>query len=411
MKSIKVISLYSGAGLMDCGFIHQGYEILWGCEIDPSYVEAYNYALKNHVENLKKINLLDKSYNICTIPESGVDITKITAREIINHSQKEFWGIIGGPPCQDYSIGGNNKGVTGERGRLINDYFQKVRELKPYFFVFENVDGLYRTKKHKKVFIELVNDFNRTTNYTVWYNVLNALDYGIPQDRHRVFVIGFRNDIIDELSKRGLNVPTNEDLSNYLQLNTPDSRDNLVFRWPQKLFQSEDPRSFNWPEKWSFRDKTKMNLTITEVFNDNKIPEVAKRLCVYSNFKGLTQEIPNQLEHFRPISRKFNEIWEGDTGRRSFKRLHRFRYSPAVAYGNNEVHLHPVEPRRLTVREALRLQTAPDSYILPSDMALTNKFKAIGNGVPVELSSLIAAEVKRTLELYLDVQIPGVQAV
>jgi DNA (cytosine-5)-methyltransferase 1 len=416
MKYIQAISLYSGAGLMDCGFINRGFEIVWGCEIEQSYVKAYNYALQKHVKHLKKNNILDKNYKLHTIPEDGVDITEVKSGTIIKHLGNDFFGIIGGPPCQDYSNGGKNKGVEGERGRLIHNYFEKVKDLEPDFFLFENVEGLIRTKKHKKAFEKLVNDFE-TIGYTVRYNILSALDYGIPQDRHRVFIAGFKNEIMRVLSRQGYIILENEELcSNNLFNVNSNLRNNLGFRWPEKKFLNQDPKTFiKWPAEWPFNDQSEITPLDSEV-NDDKIleslgiPREAKELCVFNAFKGLTRETPNQIEHFVPKSLKFKQIREGDTDSRSFKRLHRFRYSPAVAYGNNEVHLHPVEPRRLTVREALRLQTAPDSFVLAGDMTLTDKFKVIGNGVPVKLAELIATEVKRTIMLYQGVQFSEVQA-
>lgn len=88
------------------------------------------------------------------------------------------------------------------------------------------------------------------------------------------------------------------------------------------------------------------------------------------------------------------DIDEGDDSKKSYKRLHRWRYSPTVAYGNNEVHLHPYKVRRLSAAEALALQTLPKEFALPDDMTLTNKFKTIGNGVPYLLSSGIAKTIR-----------------
>ena len=88
------------------------------------------------------------------------------------------------------------------------------------------------------------------------------------------------------------------------------------------------------------------------------------------------------------------DIDEGDDSKKSYKRLHRWRYSPTVAYGNNEVHLHPYKVRRLSAAEALALQTLPKELALPDDMTLTNKFKTIGNGVPYLLSSGIAKTIR-----------------
>ena len=86
-------------------------------------------------------------------------------------------------------------------------------------------------------------------------------------------------------------------------------------------------------------------------------------------------------------------VAEGDDSKKSYKRLHRWRYSPTVAYGNNEVHLHPYKARRLTVAEALALQSLPKNFSLPPKMSLTDKFKTIGNGVPFMLSSGIAKTI------------------
>ncbi|CSD78195.1 DNA (cytosine-5-)-methyltransferase [Vibrio cholerae] len=90
----------------------------------------------------------------------------------------------------------------------------------------------------------------------------------------------------------------------------------------------------------------------------------------------------NAKHHFRPYSDKFKTIQEGDDKKKSFKRLHRYRFSPTAAYGNNEVHLHPYKPRRLSAAEALAIQSLPKEFHLPPTMTLSDMFKTIGNGVP-----------------------------
>jgi DNA (cytosine-5)-methyltransferase 1 len=113
--------------------------------------------------------------------------------------------------------------------------------------------------------------------------------------------------------------------------------------------------------------------------------------------QDVLSKLPNGNEGFNPWSEKFKLIDEGDDSRKSFKRLHRYRYSPTAAYGNNEVHLHPTQPRRITVREALRIQTVPDEYALPPEMPLSFKFKLIGNGVPVQLAATVGHSLKQFL--------------
>jgi DNA (cytosine-5)-methyltransferase 1 len=108
--------------------------------------------------------------------------------------------------------------------------------------------------------------------------------------------------------------------------------------------------------------------------------------------KNDVENHPNAKDFFTPKAgkAKMEVIDEGDDSKKSYKRLHRWRYSPTVAYGNNEVHLHPYKTRRLSAAEALSLQTLPKEFVLPPEMTLTDKFKTIGNGVPFILSSGIA---------------------
>ena len=124
-------------------------------------------------------------------------------------------------------------------------------------------------------------------------------------------------------------------------------------------------------------------------------------LCVENCLVPYREEkkIPNSKEYFKLYSTKdqLDAIKEGETNRPSFKRLHRFKYSPTACYGNNEVHLHPYRHRRLSVRETLRIQGVPDTYVVPADLPLSKKFKMIGNGVPVPLAEAVANSIKSFL--------------
>ena len=102
----------------------------------------------------------------------------------------------------------------------------------------------------------------------------------------------------------------------------------------------------------------------------------------------------NEFFNLYKTVKVLDAINEGEINRPSFKRLHRFKYSPTACYGNNEVHLHPYRHRRLSVRETLRIQGVPDTYVLPTDLPLSKKFKMIGNGVPVPLAKAVAVALK-----------------
>lgn len=375
----EILSLFSGGGFLDLGFINQGFQVKEAVEIEPYFIEAYNYGLSKYFEKSSNYYVQNKIVSHKFI-FSSIDASCNKEQRRLKKEHFDISGIIGGPPCQDYSVGGKNGGIEGERGRLINSYFKIVKSIKPAFLFFENVEGLYKTKKHRKSFDEFVSDIEKA-GYYVWHDLLNVLEYGYPQDRPRIALVAFKKSIIKTLIKAGYQL---EKDNAQLKFNHHEKQ---VFRWPQPKYKN--PKKLDFPKKWNFGNKI-----LSYQLNNHS------ELCASYVWADLTNEHANQNEYFNPKSHRFREVQEGDTDRKSFKRLHRFRYSPTVAYGNNEVHLHPTEARRLTVRESLRLQTVPDEYELPDGMPLTPKFKLISNGVPTAIAELIAGEIRRTLINY-----------
>lgn len=381
-NNTHILSLFSGGGFLDLGFMNQGFQVEGACEIVPEFISSYNHGVKSYIDKSKRSEIVSNKI----IHKEIEDIVDISLKSHQQHIHKLYKntteGIIGGPPCQDYSVGGKNAGVEGNRGKLIFSYLEIIKLNKPNFIFFENVSGLFNTKNHQTAFFDLVKELENS-GYSVWFKILNSLDYGIPQDRSRLMLVGFKNTIVKRLLKSG-----------YKIINDKGDFNELAFKWPEKQFIN--PKSLKWPKIWTFGQDIRHN----EV---NEIPDKYEKLFVVNAFKNLSENSPNQQEFFVPYSNKFSEIHEGDTNRKSFKRLHRYKYSPTVAYGNNEVHLHPTEPRRLSVREALRLQTVPDSYILPDEVSLTHKFKLISNGVPTKMAGLVAKEIKRTMDNYYSI--------
>lgn len=351
--SYSLVSLFSGAGFLDFGFTENDFKVIWGAELIPYFAESNNY---NH----------QLRYGLTNNPIQTVDITTVDPADIPRTT-----GIIGGPPCQDYSIANSKSpGVSGERGKLVWDFMDKISHLSPEFFIFENVAALYRTKKHRKEALEpLIYQFNEL-GYEVYFKVLNTLDYGIPQDRSRVFIVGFKKHIIQTLNDSGLD----------------------AFQWPTQIYENPK-KDFEWPttNEAAFLDEC-------EYIKQMNVPY---ELTIHSVI-GNESEISKLRNHvyFTPYSERFQTVAEGDVKRKSFKRLHRFRYSPTVAYGNNEVHLHPTLPRRLSVREALRLQSVPDWYTFKDTTPLDKMFKMVSNGVAFKLSELLAIQVKSVLDNY-----------
>jgi len=359
--NIPVLSFFTGAGFLDIGFMQAGFQIVWSNEFNPYFVKGFEYGITSMT------GIHHKIINTSSIISVGPNQI---AREAFHNTQiPQTFGIIGGPPCPDFSVGGKNMGRAGEYGPLSKVYADKIIDLMPAFFVFENVKGLFKTARHREFFNSIRNQFEE--HYLTDVRVLNSLDFGVPQDRERVFMVGINKKWL----KKKLGVRT-------------IPKDYCWFRWPEDDRYSDAKKRFIWPLETPFG------------YAPEKPGDIPEELMVGPLICNLAEiaSLPNGIEGLRPVSGKYHFINEGDVSRKSFKRLHRWRYSPTVAYGNNEVHLHPTQPRRLTVREALRIQSVPDTYVLPPDMTLTHKFKTISNGVPVKLAYALATSIRNMIE-------------
>jgi DNA (cytosine-5)-methyltransferase 1 len=354
---IPILSYFTGAGFLDLGFDMEGFNIIWTNEKSEVIAKVYHSGMSSLLGLNKVITSIEDLQNI--------DLLNLK-RDVSDLISDNIWGIIGGPPCPDFSNGGKNKGKDGEVGKLSKLYTEHICKLKPDFFVFENVKGLVKTAKHRIYFDELIEEFKQN-GYAIDFKLVNALNFGIPQDRERVILIGFKTDIYSKI------------------FSIEYSGETGWFPWPIEIYENAKIK-YNW----------------NEVGNNDIIPQNIPIELTVGNYILNQEELStlnNSQEYFKPRSLKISETKEGDTSRKSFKRLHRWKYSPTVAYGNNEVHLHPTLNRRLSVREALRLQSVPDEYCIDEKISLSTKFKAIGNGVPVKLSIAIAKSIKDFLNL------------
>ena len=378
-NKIPLLSFFTGAGFLDIGFLQNDFDIIWHNEYHPAFVEAFETGLTSLGYN--------RHSNRIQNTESIVDIgpNQIAKEAFANAQRPEIFGIIGGPPCPDFSIGGKNKGHHGDNGRLSEVYTNRIIELSPTFFLFENVPGLLKTEKHRLFLSKLLKKLQG--RFTLDLSILNSLDFGVPQDRERIFLIGFDKRW---LRKRYQSVKYKQidEMSSYIC--------NIDKNWSRNFLDTL-PHWFTWPENPKFRNaKNRFPWPNSPVPANQKPskPDCPAELMVGTYICDDTRfSLPNSSEGFNPKSNKFHSTLEGDVSKKSFKRLHRYKYSPTAAYGNNEVHLHPTLPRRITVREALMIQSVPNQYILPSSLSLTDKFKTIGNGVPVKLANSIAESV------------------
>lgn len=365
---LHIFSFFSGCGFLDLGFEKSGYEVDLVNEFSPSFLSAYKYSRLNLGLNKPKFGYS----NIDVAEYLGESSDELKNYIKTTRDQHDFVGFIGGPPCPDFSVAGKQRGREGDNGKLSLTYVKLIIAQKPDFFLFENVKGLWKTAKHRAFYEELKRKLSHA-GYIMTERLCNSLEFGAPQDRDRILLFGILN----------------EDLSGKVDLKND-------FPWTRHIIANlDDIKKMSWPSRDVFIENGVLPCP------DN-IP--AEFTVQYWFDKNDVEHHPNGNDHF--ISRqglpKMQTVEEGDVSRKSYKRLHRWRYSPTVAYGNNEVHLHPYKPRRLTAAEALALQTLPKDFILPREMTLSDKFKTIGNGVPFVMSKAIATTISEYLNSLME---------
>lgn len=366
-----IFSFFAGSGFLDLGFETSGFNIVYVNEIFSSFMAAYRYSRQVLNLPLPEYGYYDK--------EAG-DVTQLLEalqtqhlRELVQDCRKSnnIVGFIGGPPCPDFSIGGKNRGRLGDNGKLSASYVELICRNLPDFFLFENVKGLWRTTKHR-LFFESLKQQLLEAGYILTERLINAIEYGVPQDRERIILIGFRNSLIKDIG---------------IKLGSEKLLPQGSFPWDNHILYPQK-KVFAYPWRKS------------EPFQENSImpcPDgIPQELTVEYWFrKNNVLKHPNAENCFQPRAgiTRFAAIDEGDDSKKSFKRLHRWRYSPTACYGNNEVHLHPYKIRRISVAEALAIQSLPANFVLPENMSLTNMFKTIGNGVPYLASKALAKTI------------------
>lgn len=358
MSKYRIFSFFSGSGFLDLGFEKSGFTIDLVNEYSASFINAYKFARKN-------MNISSPKYGY-----SNIDVNLYLnekSEELRNNmadARKDggIVGFIGGPPCPDFSVAGKQKGGDGDNGKLSQSYVDLIINQLPDFFLFENVKGLWKTAKHREYYEKLKSQLINA-GYILTDRLTNALEFGAPQDRDRILLFGVKPNMLRNV----------DDINN--------------FQWDKYVkYEMSEIKNINWPGCEEFG-----------VDSDRKCPDgIPRELTVDYWFKhNDVCNHPNSSDHFIPRQGlpKMLAIPEGDDSKKSYKRLHRWRYSPTVCYGNNEVHLHPYKARRLSVAEALALQSLPKEFALPNDMSLTDKFKTVGNGVPFLLAKGIAATI------------------
>lgn len=321
---MNVVTLFSGCGGLDLSFHQLGFNMLWANDFDRKACETYALNIGNHVvcEDITKID-------ISTIPDADL--------------------ILGGFPCQDFSIIWKREGIETERGNLYKNFVNIVSDKNPKMFIAENVKGLLTANKGKAI-KTIIDDFSHTGEfgYAVEPHLVNFAEYGAPQLRERVLLIGVRNDI-----KKTFKMP-------------PKTHTKNSYVSSGEALKGVDKIPFN-NEHQNIQPRTIEKLKL--------IPE-----------GGNFSDIPKESEHY--VKGMISHV---------YRRLHRDKPSTTIiaAGGGGTWGYHYEEPRPLTNRERARLFGYPDDFKFIG--TITEVRRQIGNSVPPSGMFTIAKEIKAFL--------------
>ena len=382
-----VVSLFSGCGGLDLGFINAGYEILWANDFFPEAVETYKKNIGDHI-TLK-------------------DISKIKSSEIPDN----FDILLGGFPCQGFSVANTKRSMQDERNFLYKEMLRIVKDKRPKFFLAENVKGLL-SMHDGKVIEMILNDFKKI-GYSVDYKLLNSADYGVPQQRERVIIIGNRIGVKNNFPHKthsGNHVTVKDVVSDLENVRTRD----LPFSLKGKNIYNHIARTNVHDKFWGRKYKVNQHdiCDYLKYWRDKKGISTKKidEYFGYAHTAGHwfrkdnnSGSIPKpedwwQLKKILGFDDKYDkQVTELELKEIKFEQSLRInnwdRPSDTITATGPEI--HPNRKRRMSVRECARIQTFPDDFIFYG--SLGNMYKQIGNAVPVLLGEKLARVIKKSL--------------
>lgn len=394
-KEYNFIDLFAGCGGLSEGFYKQGFKALTHVEIDHFACETLKTRMNYYGYN-------DAENSVLEIDITSKDIIAKISKVVCN---KNVDLIIGGPPCQSFSTLGRAKDgegmVNDPRNYLFESYIKVLDKFKPKVFVFENVTGLLTAKINGELIVtKILKELGK--NYKLISNpnsmVLNSADYGVPQIRKRVIIIGVRKDldITPEQIYNGIkktHVDRSEKGKSNLQsyVTVKDAISELP-----KLKQGEGEKSitFKPTDKNDFlkhiRPNSKYEL-MDHVSRTHNELDVKRYVAMSKNKWDFSELLEKSPELSHPKARVFNNSYVVQHWDMPSKTIIAHLYKD----GNQFIHPDYKQGRTLTPREAARLQSFPDDFVFEGSK--TQQFKQIGNAVPPLFAEAIAKSIKQIL--------------
>jgi DNA (cytosine-5)-methyltransferase 1 len=378
--SKKVIDLFCGPGGLSLGFENAGFEIAYANDIDESSIKTFR---SNH-PNIPKENIF-----------LG-DIEDFTKKKKEDFKKESFSVVVGGPPCQGFSMANRQRLINDPRNKLYKKFVEVVKLSQPSFTVMENVKGMVPFAP------QIVEDF-KSIGYIASYKLLNAKDFGVPQNRERLIFIGIKkdlfsnpNDIISDIftnieSKKSKTfTPLKDAFWGLRKLSARKEKGNTDIESEKSGFTKDSVFSKTKPNKYILR------------INDGKLPKnIYNHKARYNNSRDLEifRLLPpgeksdhKSIEHIMPYKNR-SHIFKD-----KYFKLHPDKPSKTITSHMKfdcNMYIHPFEARGITPREAARIQSFPDSYVFEG--SYSRWYSQVGNAVPPLLGEIIADSIMQKL--------------
>ena len=369
---MKVIDLFAGCGGLSLGFEMAGFEIPLAIEKDEWASETYK---KNHI-------------NTHVITGDIVEI--INLNNILDQKDLPIDGIIGGPPCQGFSLSGN-RDKNDPRNSLFMEFVRFVKFYKPKFFIMENVTGIIsmKTKDNQNVKDLILKEYSNA-GYNVKICKLNAAEYGVPQSRLRIVFIGIRKDIIFDENEIGPKpflfydeqITVEQAIMDLPQINSGEGLERLEYNIePQNAYQ-----------KWA-------RLNSSAVYNHIAMRHTKRLIERFKNI-GFGQSVADVSEQHQQRKRGDASKISGKVYSQNNMRPFPNKPCPTIPASFQSNFIHPFLNRNFTAREGARLQSFPDTYIFYGKRTTMSweknlsQYQQIGNAVPPLLAKAIAENIR-----------------
>lgn len=281
MSGRKVVfSFFSGSGFLDLGFEKNGFDVDLVNEFQPEFLRAYKFSRQKMGLRTPRFGY----FNIDINEFLGSRKKELNEYVEIVRSEGDLLGFIGGPPCPDFSIAGKNRGRNGDNGKLSKSYVDLIIEMKPDFFLFENVKGLWKTARHREFYEELKTSIHKA-GYVTTDRLTNAIEFGAPQDRDRIILFGIKKNTL--------------------------SSDSAIADFPWNAYRTynlDEIKNMNWPTTDPFLENSSMKCP-------SNIPE--QFTVEYWFRKNGVEHHPNASDFFTPHSglSRMQSIDEGDVSK------------------------------------------------------------------------------------------------